>query len=256
MSKSIKKIEKIRFNTWWMRRKSPRYLRRGFSSCCETSSLWHCCGWCLLRGADQPGHVLWADAKKVLARVVRGGGGSVLRRRQREQQQQHPCGAAGLRPVLQDWHSGGQWRQQPVSQTHTHTLPRVGPLAFWLGRGDRLWKRHSAQGGDNPRPGGLICDWLTQEAAVWFHMVNLARAACPGDGLHIWRNYSSFSTYKLHLPYRLGVYMQTIQSKPHNQTRSVPFVPFRIIWTVQSAVPLCLICLILRYRSRRESYTN
>lgn len=95
---------------------------------------------CLHRRADQLGHVLWADAEEVLARVVCWGGGFLLRRRQREQQRGHPHGPAGLRPLLQDWHAGWQRWQQPLSRTHAHTFPRLWPLAIWFGRGHRVWQ--------------------------------------------------------------------------------------------------------------------
>lgn len=116
---------------------------------------WRWFNWFPLRRADQPGHVLWAHAEKVLARVVRGGGGHVLRRREREQQQQQSRRSAGLGPLLQDWHAGGQRRQQSLRGTLAHAHPRLRPLPLWLRRGHGVGQWHSAKRGVDARPGGL-----------------------------------------------------------------------------------------------------
>lgn len=117
---------------------------------------------CLCRRVDQPGHVLWADAEEVLARVVRGGGGLLLWRRQWEQQRRLPNRPTGLWPLLQDWHAGRQRRRQQFGRTHALAHTRLRPFALWLGCGDRIWQRRSSQGGLDARPGSLTWrrSWL------------------------------------------------------------------------------------------------
>lgn len=123
------------------------------------------CNWFIRRRADQSGYVLWADAEEVLARVVRGGGGHVLRWRKREQQQ-HSRWSAGLRPLLQDWHAGRQWWQQPLRGTLAHSHPWLRPFPLWLRHGHRVWKWHSAKRGVYAGSGGLTEQQEGQQSSV------------------------------------------------------------------------------------------